>query len=171
MVCILDATLTRDSMLELLCSRVGFFPTIKIDANVLKYIIASFPYMLKYKGTKLGIEYAVNSILKAEYNSYISLPLKTSVTLIRDNTSGLEDLYGNSQEYSITIMANIEIYNKKALDEVLKYVMPFGFTYNVRYYDSESSVRGSELSTNDYYTMYSFNNRDLSRLLNKTIIS
>ena len=51
-----------------MCSKIGFFPKVSIDANVLKYIIASFPHIIKHKGTRTGVEMAVNAILKAESN-------------------------------------------------------------------------------------------------------
>ena len=124
MVNILDATLARDTMLELMCTKIGFFPRIHIDANVLKYIIASFPYMLKYKGTRLGIEWAVNAILKAENNpDAIGRP---NIVITSDK---VVDTTGVQAPYTVYIYTTIQIYNKAALKEVLRYVLPAGYNY------------------------------------------
>ena len=68
MVNVLDATLAKDRMLQLMCTKIGFFPRVDIDSQVLKYIIASFPFIIKNKGNIIGIQAAVNAILKAENN-------------------------------------------------------------------------------------------------------
>ena len=128
MVNLLDATLAKDSMLQLLSTKVGFFPRIDIDANVLKYIIASFPYILKYKGSLVGIQYAVNAILKAENNpDAVGTPHIKVV-----NKKDPEDK--SIDEYTIYIYTTIDIYNKHALSEVLRYVIPVGSDYKVLKY-------------------------------------
>ena len=66
MLNILDPMKINDRMLNLLCTKVGFFPKAQYNSNVLRHIIASFPYAIKHKGTLLGIEIAVGTILKAE---------------------------------------------------------------------------------------------------------
>ena len=131
MVNILDATLARDTMLELMCTKIGFFPRTHIDANVLKYIIASFPYILKYKGTRLGIEWAVNAILKAENN-----PDAIGRPNIVITDSKITDTTDVQAPYTVYIYTTIQIYNKAALKEVLRYVLPAGYNYQIlSYYD------------------------------------
>ena len=131
MVNILDATLARDTMLELMCTKIGFFPRVHIDANVLKYIIASFPYIIKYKGTLKGIQYAVNAILKAENNpDAIGVPKVIPVAAASNDE-------GSAQfPYTIYIYTTVQLYNKLALKEVLRYVLPAGYNYQLlSYYD------------------------------------
>lgn len=128
MVNVLDATLIKENMLQLLCTKIGFFPRVDIDANVLRYIIASFPYIIKNKGNKLGIQYAINAILKAE-NNPLSVG-KPRIEIINSEASV------NQQPYTVYIYTNIDIYNKLALDEVLRYVLPIGSAYQVNRYDS-----------------------------------
>lgn len=116
----------RDNLLQLLCTKVGFFPTIDIDANILKYIVAAFPYILKYKGTVRAIEYAVRTIIKSEYST------------IAQNSPPIVYIYGSDGEehgydnFSIIIYTNINEYSIQALDEVMKYIKPIGYTYEIQ---------------------------------------
>lgn len=129
MVNVLDATLIKDSMIQLLCTKVGFFPRFDIDSNVLKYIIASFPYILKYKGSQKGIEFAVNAVLKAENNpDAIGQPY---VPIVKKKTTTGR----NQAEYTVYIYTTIQLYNKLALEEVLRYVMPIGCDYQILQYN------------------------------------
>ena len=133
MVRILDATLIKDRMLDLLCTRIGFFPSVEIDAQVLKYIIASFPYILKNKGTKKGIKAAVNAILKAENQQSGAGIEYVLVEVISEKPKNeLRDAY------TVYIYTTQSIYNKDALAEVFKYVIPLGFTYKLELLNSLS---------------------------------
>lgn len=134
MVNILDATLVRDNLLQLMCTRIGFFPTTNIDANVLKYIIASFPYIVRNKGTQVGVEYAINAILKAESNPQsVGKPHIVVQNAISDDLS-------EQDSYCITIYTTIDIYNKKALDEIMRYVLPIGVQYRILPYFTVGEV-------------------------------
>lgn len=134
MVNVLDATLIKDSMIQLLCTKVGFFPRFDIDSNVLKYIIASFPYILKYKGSQRGIEFAVNAILKAENNpDAIGQPY---ITIVKKKTTGSS----NQSDYTVYIYTTIQLYNRLALEEVLRYVLPIGCDYQILQYNVVPSV-------------------------------
>lgn len=129
MVNVLDATLAKDSVLQLMCTKIGFFPRIEMDANVLKYIIASFPYIIKNKGSKLGIQYAVNAILKSENN-----PSSTGKPYI-EIINKLQQKDATLQEYTIYIYTTVSLFNRAALEEVLRYVLPIGSTYQILSYE------------------------------------
>lgn len=118
---ILDASTIRDSLLQLLCTKVGFFPKIDIDANILKYIVAAFPYLLKYKGTKLGIEYAVRAILKSEFGDITKFKPEITIYNSKDEIN----------KYTIYISSNLSDYSRQALEEVLNYVKPIGYSYTI----------------------------------------
>lgn len=109
----LTAEKANNRILPLLADRVGFRTNKHIDDNVLRYIIAAFPYIIKNKGTKKGIEQAAATILKAE--SSIDPP-----TITIDNTN-----------YIITIITPIKIFNKLALKELLKYIVPAGYIFEI----------------------------------------
>lgn len=124
MVNALEPTTALDRVLELLATRVGFFPRVHLDANILRYIIASFPHILKNKGTSTGIREAVYAIMKAEVD-----PKATEEVVIRiDN-----------HDRNVIIATQNDIYNKIALREVMRYVLPFGYTYSLVRYTSNPS--------------------------------
>lgn len=112
----LDPLDINDRMLDLLATKVGFFPKISYDAKLLRYIIESFRYIIKNKGNKTGIQSAVCCILKAEND------FSTSQVLI------------DNDNHKILIYTSNDLYNKKALRELLEYVLPVGYTYNIERY-------------------------------------
>ena len=136
MVNILDATLIQDNLLELMCSKVGFFPRIKIDSDVLKYIIASFPYIIKNKGNKRGIEYSVSAILKSQHGSNQD----TIPYIVMDN-------------YAVQIYTNyrLEQYLVQILNELLRYVLPTGVNAIVTNYSAafNNELDAEKLTTTD----------------------
>lgn len=111
----LTASKVSNRLLSLLADRVGFKTNKLLDDNVLRYIVSAFPYVIKNKGTLLGVRQAVITILKAENSlnePYVSIDPKDSSLVI--------------------ITTPITIYNREALDEFLKYILPTGYGYSVR---------------------------------------
>ena len=53
---ILDPIKVNDRIVKLLATRVGFITDIDIDNTVLRYILSAYPYIIKNKGTRKGIE-------------------------------------------------------------------------------------------------------------------
>ena len=106
----------NDSMLRLYATKVGFFTNVSIDSEVLRYIVSAFPYIVKNKGNIRGIKRAVATILRAEkvpnsMNDY---------SVVIDNT-----------EHRIDIYTFVELKNRVALEEVLKYVIPTGYDVHI----------------------------------------
>lgn len=127
----LTAEKANNRILPLLADRVGFRTNKHIDDNVLRYIISAFPYIIKNKGTKKGIEQAAATILKAE-NS-IDPP-----TITIDNT-----------KYIITITTPIKIFNKVALEELLKYIIPTGYIFEISEGKRADSSKPQQFYHND----------------------
>ena len=108
-----------DTLLRLYATKVGFFTNAELGDKVLRYIVAAFPYIIKNKGNKIGIEQAVAAILKAEnIPEKFGVPITSIVEI--DNTN-----------YVITVYAPLAVINKKALKEVLKYIIPTGYDYKI----------------------------------------
>lgn len=153
MVNILDAMLAKDRMLELMCTKIGFFPKIEIDSQVLKYIISSFPYIIKNKGNKKSIEYAINAILKAENSQkIIEKPLI-------DIINKIDQEYLGRDPYTIYIYTNVKIYNKKALKELLRYVLPSGYSYKIGEYSKIGQGNLDILSQKDKINIININKK------------
>lgn len=150
---LLDASKARDSILPLMCTKIGFFTREELDAQVLKYIIASFPHIIKHKGTQKGIELAVNTILKAEN---ITESFDPPRVVINNNETSVYHT-----KHTVYIYTTIEVYNRVALRELLKYVLPIGYSYQLLSYASLTDetvwsdvVHGNEAKIYQSYTPY-----------------
>ena len=145
----------RDNLLQLLCTKVGFFPTIDIDANILKYIVAAFPYIMKYKGTVKAIEYAVRTIIKSEYST------------ISQNSPPVIEIYDSNDPnnpFTIVIYTNIGNYSIKALDEIMKYIKPIGYSYEIQSYASVDETIDTLEANDEVETTIVSNSDDLGRI-------
>ena len=99
-----DAFKITERLLPLLAIKEGFFTDVQFDSKTLRYILKAFPYIIKYKGTKKGLELAVNTILKLEASSDIP-----QITIDENKT--------------VTVITQIkQIEHRTALEELLKYV-------------------------------------------------
>lgn len=118
----------NDSLLGLYATKVGFFTNRDIDASVLRYILSAFPYIVRMKGTEAGIRLAVATIMRVE-----NVPRRFGTfSIVIDNDN-----------YSITIYTQLEIIHKKDLLEVLKYVIPTGYTCKISSARVQNPVQSS----------------------------
>ena len=111
-----DSKKCKNTFLSLLAKKVGFFTDKYIEENALRNIIGAFKTAVKHKGTKIGIEYAVRAILKAE------------------NSSGVPEVEVDNENYDINIFTPTNIKNVEALTEFLKYIIPAGYNVNIYSY-------------------------------------
>ena len=127
---ILDPIKVNDRIVKLLATRVGFITDIDIDNTVLRYILSAYPYIIRNKGTRKGIEAAVNAILHAEHSIKAA-----TVEVINKPAEG-----SNQAEYSVNIYTPIILSSKtkKALNELLKYILPVGYVFDILPYDKLS---------------------------------
>lgn len=107
-----------DTLLKLLAGRLGFNSDNYIPTEVMRNILLQFPFMIKNKGTKIGIEQAIKSVIKQTSNVsnvYVSdITIATGeidVTVVSDDASAVDTSY---------------------LADVLKYVVPVGYIVNVK---------------------------------------
>lgn len=129
---ILDPLQINDRMLNLLCTKMGFFTKLNIPENVLRVILDSFPYAVKYKGSIRGIKYAVSSILKLE------------------GTFEEPEVIMNNETYTIQIFTAVKIKNKKALEEYLRYIIPLGYTVVIeQYIPNDLNKQPTNIRTSD----------------------
>lgn len=133
---ILDPIKVNDRVVKLLATRVGFITDIDIDNTVLRYILSAYPYIIKNKGTRKGIEAAVNAILHAEHSIKAA-----TVEVVNKPAEG-----SNQAEYSVNIYTPIILSSKtkKALNELLKYILPVGYIFDILPYDKLSGNKPLE---------------------------
>ena len=103
----------NEKLLNLLALKVGFITDKYIESSLMRWIISTFPWALKYKGSIYGIKLAVNTI--AKYENITQSPIVTV----------------DSMQKIITINTYQLFKNTTALDEYLKYIVPTGYTYEV----------------------------------------
>lgn len=152
---VFDYTKIKDRLLELMCTRVGFFPKAQIDSNSLRYIVANFPYILKYKGSLKGIESAVTIALKCA-NAEIDAIISSSNDI---ENAGIVDI------------ALSEYIDTTVLDELMQYVLPAGYIYTVSKF-SYSEPFKSELGINsNVLKVVTSNVNRLSQVLSKADVA
>ena len=103
----------NEKVLNLLALKVGFFTDKYIPTSLLRWIIATFPWAMRFKGSLYGIKLAVNTISKFE------------------NIQQNPIIQVNSLKRLIVINTYKLFNNTTALDEYLKYIMPTGYTYEI----------------------------------------
>lgn len=147
---LLDPRLCNDKVLELLCTRVGFFPKKEYNTNILRSVVSAFPFLLKYKGSKKGIELAVDTILKAEQHFG-----ESSIDI---STPGLVKVY-----------LTVPLSNQDLLYDVLTYILPVGYDIIIEY---SKPLRGieSQIAVNSGLDYAVVNDNDISVVASSSII-
>lgn len=112
MIYLYDPIKVNNRLLNLLASKVGFFPKRDLNTMMLRSIISSFPYLVKYKGSRKAVESAVATVLKA------------------DNVFANYSIIISNDEHSIQIAVD-QPYDKIALAELLEYIVPIGYTFSL----------------------------------------
>lgn len=142
MVDLLEPFSSNDRMLELLCTKVGFFPKYHYNSEILRHIISVFPYAIRNKGTVDGIVAVVNSIIKAENVTNINAPQKSYVDVYIDETGGVV----------VSIYASYTIENRNALNDVLSYIIPAGCSVRYGVYSIEVAGEFTKLGSDHAFT-------------------
>lgn len=115
-----DPNKIKDSLLSLMCAKVGFFPKHEYNTQLLRGIVNSFPYIIKNKGCLKGIEKAIVTVLKHE------------------DISGQFSIIYNTEKGYILIYLPVALENKEALEDILSYVIPIGYSYDVKQYSASN---------------------------------
>ena len=106
-----------NKLLKLLAGRLGFSSDNYIPTKVMRSILLQFPFMIKNKGTKVGIEQAIRSVIKQ--TSKVNSVYVSDITI----ATGEIKVIVESDDASAVDMSY--------LSNVLKYVVPVGYTVNV----------------------------------------
>lgn len=131
----------KTNVLHLLASKVGFFTDKYIDETALRNIVSAFKSVTKRKGTIEAVKEAVIAVLKAESTlespTIIYVPSSGNGIEYRPDGTVVElentdSTYNDWERSHITIQINAKVINIVALEEFLKYVVPFGVTYSIK---------------------------------------
>lgn len=133
-----DAFKINERLLPLLAIKEGFITDVQLESKALRYILKAFPYIVKYKGTKKGITLAVNTILKLEASSDVP-----DVRIDNDKTITI-----------VTKLSRLE--NRKALEEILKYIIPVGSDLKLIYDRQSKTEEMTSITLNKALTMVNY---------------
>ena len=109
-----------DKLLKLLAGRLGFSSDNYIPTDVMRNILLQFPSMIKNKGTKIGVEQAIRSVINQTFN-------------VSDVSIGsVSDVGVSVGEIKVTVTSDdAGVVDMSYLSDVLKYVVPVGYTVNI----------------------------------------
>ena len=131
----------NSKILQLLQTKVGFFSDKNITDDELRYVLRAFPTIIKNKGSLKGIKQAVWTFLKLNH-------IKTSFSII---------VYGKDSATPYTIQIGIEagFRDTTILDEILRYILPTGYTFSYVFYTSiNNSNEAPMVDTNKATIIY-----------------
>lgn len=143
-----SASKCKNSVLHLLADKVGFFTDKYIDERVLRSIVSSFKFITKHKGTLYAVMEAAITVLKAEntlekptlmYTTHDSREFlyeyqfdeSTSKYILKVRDGYPRESTSHWKNNNIAVRTSAKIQNVVALEELLKYVVPFGFTFSI----------------------------------------
>ena len=118
---IIDTESIDSKLLKLLQTKIGFFTSADITDDDLRYVLESFPIIVKNKGSLKGINQAVAVFLKLKH-------IKSDVKVDIFNKYG-------THPYTVQINLNMPYTDTILLDEILKYVLPTGYVVAYSFYN------------------------------------
>lgn len=125
---LINTSKTRNSILPLLSTKVGFFTNLEINDDKLRILLGGFPSLIRNKGSLLAIKEALNLYLKTEH-------IKCNIII---SYSNVETTMGNERvlDHTLSIGSDKTLKNPQILQEIFKYILPIGFRY--RFYSFKS---------------------------------
>lgn len=122
-----NASSTRmcdESLLPLLKTKVGLFTDLTVDSDELRSLLEAFPYIIRYKGSKLGLDRILNV-----YSRIMKI-------------SGFSCSYDIAElkNFKLKLIVNKKPENDKLLLELLKIILPSGYIVDYEISDVNSST-------------------------------
>lgn len=116
----------NNNLLELLKTKVGFFTKLQLDEFTLRQVLEIFPYLIRYKGSKQGIQYM--------------LILFQHITG-QHSPCGIANYSTMNNEHVLKISFEKKPKRMDLLIELLKYILPTGYNVEiVQFTPSESTT-------------------------------
>lgn len=143
-----------ERILQLLQTKIGFFTIKNLTDDTLRYILQAFPIMVKNKGSKRSLYQAVYIFLKLNHITYRPL-------IVIKNKDEIAP-------YTITIYIKSTRIDTTPLDEMIRYLLPTGYTYKYVFYQGfeNSDILGEEI----YAKLIDITDTVNSRLREGTVI-
>lgn len=117
-----DTSVASSIILPLLQTKLGFFSEKHITDEELRYVLEAFPIIMKNKGSLLAIKQAVWVYLKLKH-------MKTTVTVEITSKNDADE------PCAVKIWLRTSFTDITPLQEMLKYVIPTGYTLQFYFYN------------------------------------
>ena len=146
---ILSSSECRNSILPLLQTKLGFQTLKHIDSDSLRIILSAFPDAVRYKGSLLGIQRAINAWLKI-----IHLETKVYVDVFNvfdKSNPSIGGYIGQTMipAYTIAIGVGGNPRDYSILQEILKYIVPTGYGLYFYFFREFSTEQTPTLNLTD----------------------
>lgn len=135
-----------ERLLNLSTSTVGFIRKHEYDREDLTMVLSSFAYLLRVKGTKSAIEYAINILLRSQ---------------------GISDAYiieVDDKNKEVTLSLSTRLSDTILLLDLFEYLLPFGFNYRI------IQAVAAQIDNNITQIIYN-DNSNIVQIVNKAIVN
>lgn len=150
----LDTGKIKNTFLPLLATKLGFQSFKQFDDQTLRYILLGFPYVVKNKGSLLGIKQSVYIYLKT-----LHLITECLISIINKQTDQQKFVSG-VEDYTIAIGIKSSIKDLSVLQEILKYILPPGYKYYFYFYTTQKTQINKVLYNHIVYVIYAQNRKN-----------
>lgn len=119
MATVVDTNTCINRVIQLLQTKLGFFTTNQYNDDDIRTILQGFVQMVRNKGSKKGIEYAVYAYLRTKKiiaSAEVSIDNDSHIVRIGMNTAPIET---------------------KLLEEILSYIIPTGYFVSFEFYNKQ----------------------------------
>ena len=132
-----DTKLCSDKVLPLLQTKLGFFSNKQFTSDELRTVLQAFQYIVKDKGSRVGILAAIQVFLKVVNASNRSRVLIYN-HYVGDDGHITYNTVGNT--YVVEVAIEGDRIDTTILTELLKYVLPAGFQCKYRFYNATEQI-------------------------------
>lgn len=127
-----NTDLCNERVLNFLQTKLGFFTNQNMNTTTQRLILKAFPYLVKNKGSRKGIEQAIQVFLKTQgVTGNISVHTINKQKVL--HSTGLNKL---ENVYIIELGIQTKLLDTMILDEILKYIIPAGYVVKYSFYQS-----------------------------------
>lgn len=137
----------NQSLLELLKTKLGLFSDVTLTDHELRCVLQAFPTLIRHKGSWQGVDDILNLFQRINLNHGDRGHVNKETA-----NSGVKETTDNGKEkiqepYQIVLEFNQPLNNDKLLMELLRYVLPTGYT--VVYTVAETSTANTTITLRD----------------------
>lgn len=143
---VIDTDFCNSKLLSLLQTKIGFLPDTSFNNDIMRIVLKAFPHIIKDKGSLIGIKEAVYTFFKAYKINTIA-----KIQIINKTVEESEIV----DKYSVEIGIRAgQMFDTTLLEELLKYILPTGYTYNIYYFTELAETNSIGYHKNNIFGLY-----------------